>query len=112
MLSRGLVRFTESAVEEYAERRRASTRLEEPRAGYRDAFAALATLAPAISRPTSPLNSAAINPTAGTWQARYEAPDGRERSKTFGRKVDAQRFLDEVTASVVTGMYVDLARAT
>ncbi len=31
----------------------------------------------------------------------------REHSKHFTRKVDAQRWLDEVTASVVTGTYVD-----
>ncbi len=41
------------------------------------------------------------------WQARYRDPDGRETSKTFTRKVDAQRWLDEVTADLVTGRYVD-----
>jgi len=41
------------------------------------------------------------------WQARYRDPDGRERSKTFTRKVDAQRWLDQVTADLVTGRYVD-----
>jgi hypothetical protein len=40
------------------------------------------------------------------WQARYRAPDGAERTKTFRRKVDAQRWLDEVTADIVTGRYV------
>jgi integrase len=30
-----------------------------------------------------------------------------ERSKTFTRKLDAQRWLDEVTADLVTGRYVD-----
>lgn len=41
------------------------------------------------------------------WQARYRDPDGRERSKTFTRKVEAQRWLDHVTADLVTGRYVD-----
>ena len=34
-------------------------------------------------------------------------PEGREHSKAFGRKTDAQKWLDEVTAAVVTGQYVD-----
>lgn len=41
------------------------------------------------------------------WQARYRDPTGREKSKTFSRKSDAQRWLDEVTADLVTGRYVD-----
>ncbi|CAN5874342.1 hypothetical protein BH23ACT5_BH23ACT5_09980 [soil metagenome] len=41
------------------------------------------------------------------WQARYRDPSGQERSKTFERKIDAQRWLDEVTADLVTGRYVD-----
>ncbi len=41
------------------------------------------------------------------WQARFRDPEGRERSKTFTRKVDAQRWLDQVTADLVTGRYVD-----
>ena len=41
------------------------------------------------------------------WQARYRDPAGRQRSKAFRRKLDAQRWLDEVTADVVTGRYVD-----
>ena len=32
---------------------------------------------------------------------------GRQHAKHFDRKIDAQRWLDEVTASVVTGTYVD-----
>jgi len=39
----------------------------------------------------------------GRWRARYRDDAGREHSKHFARKVDAQRWLDEVTASVVTG---------
>ena len=40
------------------------------------------------------------------WRARYVDEDGREHTKAFTRKVDAQSWLDEVTAAVVTGQYV------
>lgn len=43
----------------------------------------------------------------GRWRARYRDETGREHARHFSRKVDAQRWLDEVTASVVTGQYVD-----
>ena len=43
----------------------------------------------------------------GRWRARYRDDAGREHSRHFTRKVDAQRWLNEVTASVVTGQYVD-----
>src|SRR3954452_21412654 len=43
----------------------------------------------------------------GQWRARYRDEAGKEHARHFGRKVDAQRWLDEVTASVVTGAYVD-----
>jgi len=43
----------------------------------------------------------------GRWRARYRDQQDREHSKHFTRKVDAQRWLDEVTTSVVTGQYVD-----
>jgi len=43
----------------------------------------------------------------GVWRARYRDEAGREHAKHFPRKVDAQRWLDEVTAAVVTGQYVD-----
>jgi hypothetical protein len=43
----------------------------------------------------------------GQWRARYRDDAGREHARHFARKVDAQRWLDEVTASQVTGQYVD-----
>ncbi|MDQ0103702.1 integrase [Paenarthrobacter nicotinovorans] len=43
----------------------------------------------------------------GSWRARYRDEDGKEHARHFPRKVDAQRWLDEVTASVVSGTYVD-----
>ncbi|WAJ43132.1 tyrosine-type recombinase/integrase [Mycobacterium sp. Aquia_216] len=41
------------------------------------------------------------------WRATYVGDQSREHSRSFARKTDAQRWLDEVTASVVTGQYVD-----
>jgi integrase len=43
----------------------------------------------------------------GQWRARYRDAAGKEHAKHFARKTDAQRWLDEVTAAVVTGQYVD-----
>jgi hypothetical protein len=43
----------------------------------------------------------------GRWRARYRDNDGKEIAHHFGRKVDAQRWLDEVASAVVTGSYVD-----
>lgn len=43
----------------------------------------------------------------GKWRARYRDLDGKEHARHFDRKIDAQRWLDEVTTSVVTGQYVD-----
>ncbi len=39
----------------------------------------------------------------GVWRARYRDADGKEHSQHFPRKIDAQAWLDEVTAAVVTG---------
>ena len=43
----------------------------------------------------------------GQWRARYRDNAGREHARHFARKVDAQRWLDEVTLAVVSGQYVD-----
>jgi integrase len=43
----------------------------------------------------------------GKWRARYRDDSGREIARHFTRKIDAQRWLDEVTAAIVTGQYVD-----
>lgn len=40
------------------------------------------------------------------WQARYRDSDGRQASRAFRRKIDAQRWLDETTADMMTGKYV------
>jgi integrase len=43
----------------------------------------------------------------GQWRARYRDGAGKEHSKHFARRVDAQRWLDEVTTAIVTGQYAD-----
>jgi integrase len=43
----------------------------------------------------------------GHYRARYRDPSGREHARHFSRKVDAQRWLDEATAAIVTGQYID-----
>lgn len=40
------------------------------------------------------------------WLARYVDDHGAENTKSFERRVDAQRWLDEITAAQVTGAYV------
>jgi integrase len=45
--------------------------------------------------------------TNGRWKARYRDAAGKEHASHFGRKVDAQRWLDESTAALVTGQFVD-----
>lgn len=44
---------------------------------------------------------------SGGWRARYRAPEGRERSRTFARKVDAQRFLAGVETDKSRGEWID-----
>lgn len=43
----------------------------------------------------------------GKWRARYRDGADKEHARHFSRKLDAQRWLDEVTTSVVVGTYVD-----
>lgn len=40
------------------------------------------------------------------WRARYVDPAGRERSRTFARRPDTDRFLATITADVLRGSYV------
>lgn len=49
-----------------------------------------------------------------SWRARYRDPSGRERTRTFRRRIDAERFLAGVTSSVHTGDWIDpeLGQAT
>jgi integrase len=41
------------------------------------------------------------------WRARYVDSEGREHSKGFARKTDAQAWLDQITAAQITGTYTD-----
>jgi integrase len=43
----------------------------------------------------------------GKWRARYRDSAGKEHARHFARKIDAQKWLNEVTTAVVTGTYVD-----
>jgi len=45
--------------------------------------------------------------TKTVWQARYSAPDGRERTKRFIRKVDAENWLDTNGADIARGTWID-----
>jgi hypothetical protein len=41
------------------------------------------------------------------WQVRYVDPGHRERSKTFRRKIDAERFLVQIEAQKQRGEWID-----
>jgi hypothetical protein len=43
------------------------------------------------------------------WRAHYRAPDGRQRNRSFPRKIDAERFLTTVENSKLVGSYIDPA---
>ena len=43
----------------------------------------------------------------GYWRALWKNPEGREVTKSFKRKVDAERHVKEMTAALVTDTYID-----
>jgi integrase len=43
----------------------------------------------------------------GHWRARYRDANGKEHARHFTRKVDAQAWLNSITASIQYGAYVD-----
>jgi integrase len=43
------------------------------------------------------------------WRARYRAPDGRERSRSFARKIDAERWLRDQEGRIDRGLWLDPA---
>lgn len=45
------------------------------------------------------------------WYVRYRDPSGKQRTKVFDRKLDAQRYLTTVESSKLSGSYVDPRRA-
>ena len=46
----------------------------------------------------------------GRWRARYRDGRGREHSRHFTRRIDAQHWIDSVTTAIQTGSYVDPSR--
>ncbi len=44
-----------------------------------------------------------------SWRARYRAPDGRERSRSFAKKSVAEQWLDATRGDLAHGTYVDPA---
>ena len=49
------------------------------------------------------------DPRNGNWLARWRDPSAHSRSKSFARKVDAERFLSQLTADLHRGAYIDPA---
>ena len=45
------------------------------------------------------------------WYTRYRSPNGQQRTKTFDRKIDAERYLTTIESSKLTGSYIDPAAA-
>ena len=45
------------------------------------------------------------------WYARYRDPAGKQRTRTFDRRLDAERFLTKIEASKLVGSYVDPKQA-
>ena len=48
---------------------------------------------------------------ARRWLARWRDPSGHQRKKSFARKVDAQRWLDQALSDLHRGRYIDPAAA-
>src|SRR5688572_21652305 len=46
-----------------------------------------------------------------SWVARWREPNGRQRKRSFRRKVDAERYLQSVISASLSGMYVDPTRS-
>lgn len=42
-----------------------------------------------------------------SWRARYRDPSGRERSRSFDRKIDAERFLTSIEGAKLKGEWID-----
>src|SRR5450759_3316418 len=47
------------------------------------------------------------NSADGRWIARWRDPAGHQRKKSFARKVDAQRWLDQALSDLHRGRYID-----
>ena len=58
------------------------------------------------NRRTGELERTALYGTGKRYRPHFRDPSGREVTKAFDRKVDAQRWLDEQTVALVRGAYV------
>ena len=45
--------------------------------------------------------------TGKRWKVHYTDPDGRQRSESFDRRVDAERFKTTVEADILRGVFID-----
>jgi integrase len=50
-----------------------------------------------------------VDKRGDSWRARYRGPDGRQRQRSFRRKIDAERWLAEQQARLTRGEWVDPA---
>lgn len=50
---------------------------------------------------------ASVRRRGNSWQATYRGPDGRERTKTFDKKGDADRWVTDEVANLNRGQWVD-----
>lgn len=50
-----------------------------------------------------------IDKRGSAWRARYRGPDGRQIQRSFGRKIDAERWLTEQRSRQSRGEWVDPA---
>ncbi|MDV8021996.1 tyrosine-type recombinase/integrase [Rhodococcus sp. IEGM 1330] len=64
---------------------------------------------PALTRDGTPVTTSKpkLYGSGKRWRARYVDDSGQERTQRFERKVDAQKWLDSIVSSQVTGNYVD-----
>jgi integrase len=53
---------------------------------------------------------ASVERRNGRWRVRYRATDGTQRSETFDRKADADRFAKAIDTDQARGQFVDLNR--
>jgi integrase len=58
------------------------------------------------NRETGKLERTALYGTGKRYRPHFRDPSGREVTKAFDRKIDAQRWLDEQTVALVRGSYV------
>lgn len=63
------------------------------------------------NRETGKLERTALYWTGKRYRPHFRDPSGREVTKAFDRKVDAQRWLDEQTVALVHGSYVHPERS-